>query len=224
MEAWDDACWELVKELPGTEYHGTGEHVQEAYWRTLIFDSHEYNHQLHQFLHGKDSSQPLDIDIEFAYKTWVSQFMTLNEFYALTEAFEAQKARDAIEPVRWGPWYYLDRVISYFRLVSFMGNLRLKADELKKQAKAARPFDEAFKRYCVGRKFFTTENGFMGWVPAAAKEGDSLIFFRECPLPFVMRKCEGGYQLVGDCYLHGLMNLSEEVRMGFLNSELITIV
>lgn len=70
----------------------------------------------------------------------------------------------------------------------------------------------------------TTDNGFIGWVPAAAKEGDDLIFFAECPLPFVTRKCEGVYQLVGDYYLYGLMNLSEEVRVGSLESELIILV
>ena len=144
-----------------------------------------------------ESSQAPEIDIEFAYGTWVSQFMTMNEIFALAQAYEAEKAKDATKPVRWGPWYYLDRASYYFKYISFMTKFQLKSDVLTKQTKAAQPFDEAFKRYCFRRKFFTTELGFMGWVPAAAKEGDDVIFFSECPLPFVARKCAGGYELVG---------------------------
>jgi hypothetical protein len=46
----------------------------------------------------------------------------------------------------------------------------------------------------------------MGWVPAAAQTSDVFCFFEDCKLPFVLRSCGEGYKLLGDAYLHGLMD------------------
>ncbi len=75
---------------------------------------------------------------------------------------------------------------------------------MEKLVEASAPFENAFKRYCFGRKFCTTTNGYMGWVSSKALKGNCLCYFEGCKLPFVIRPCVGGYQLVGDCYLHGL--------------------
>jgi hypothetical protein len=54
--------------------------------------------------------------------------------------------------------------------------------------------------------FYTTTNGYMGWVPSATQTGDAFFFFLEdLKLPFVLRSCEEGYKLVSDAYLHGLI-------------------
>jgi hypothetical protein len=74
------------------------------------------------------------------------------------------------------------------------------------QAMRGQAFDSAFHTYAAGRKFCVTRRGYIGWVPLAAREGDVLCYFEGNMLPFVIRGCEeGGYRLVGDCYLHGMM-------------------
>lgn len=55
------------------------------------------------------------------------------------------------------------------------------------------------------RQFCVTEKGYVSWVPLAAETGGDLCFFHGSRLPFVLRRREQGYQLIEDCYLHGLM-------------------
>lgn len=62
------------------------------------------------------------------------------------------------------------------------------------------------RRYCI------TEKGYVAWMPKKVQEGDAIYIFEGSRLPFLMRRMKnvGGsdlesYELVGDCYLHGLM-------------------
>jgi len=114
------------------------------------------------------------------------------------------------------------------QLFSSRVKLQLKMDLLKKLEKDGAPYDHAFFRYAPGRKFCTTSNGYMGWVPSAAQAGDVFCLFDDCQLPFVLRRCEGGYKLIGDAYLHGLMYLSGQLhlmlKLGLLGREDIILV
>ena len=61
--------------------------------------------------------------------------------------------------------------------------------------------------YCSKRSFITTEEGYIGIVPKATKLGDRVCVLFGCPMPFVLRKISGlQYQVVGECYIHGVMN------------------
>jgi hypothetical protein len=71
-------------------------------------------------------------------------------------------------------------------------------------------FEAAFTQYAVGRKFFRSVNGVVGWLPMAAQEGDMLCLFQHCFLPFVIRPCPGGYTLIGEAYMHGVMDEQPE--------------
>lgn len=73
-------------------------------------------------------------------------------------------------------------------------------------SKACFPFEQAFGRFSLGRRFCVTEAGYMGWVPLYAKVGDELCIFRGNLIPFALRKSGDGYRLHGECYLYGLMN------------------
>lgn len=42
-------------------------------------------------------------------------------------------------------------------------------------------------------------------VPVLAKAGDRMCIFQACDIPYVIRPCDGGYSLLGDCYLHCLL-------------------
>jgi len=71
-----------------------------------------------------------------------------------------------------------------------------------------------------GRQFAITNLGLIGLVPIAARVGDSVGFFAGCRVPYVLRRRGEGYALVGDSYLHGVMN-GEGER---LETEMLRIV
>lgn len=62
-----------------------------------------------------------------------------------------------------------------------------------------------------GRRFCVSSDGYFGIVPKETQVHDWICVFLGVPVPFVIRKCEDGYILVGDCYVHGLME-GEAVR------------
>ncbi|KAK5164246.1 uncharacterized protein LTR77_009940 [Saxophila tyrrhenica] len=68
--------------------------------------------------------------------------------------------------------------------------------------------NEQDQRY--GRRFFTSENGRMGWVPMAAKRGDELCVVFGFAIPFAVRKVDAGdgdrYRLLGASYVHQAMD------------------
>ena len=55
------------------------------------------------------------------------------------------------------------------------------------------------------RRLCLTKKGYLGLVPDVAKEADSIFVVLGAEVPFVLSGCDGEYRLLGDCYLHGLM-------------------
>lgn len=71
---------------------------------------------------------------------------------------------------------------------------------------------------CAVRKFAVTEKGYIGLVPNCATIGDSIYVFSGVTVPFIVRqKDTESYLLVGEAYIHGIME--REVFHGE-NSEL----
>jgi hypothetical protein len=57
------------------------------------------------------------------------------------------------------------------------------------------------------RRFVITKHGRLGWCPHTCQEGDVISVLAGGRVPFVLRKCgENQYQLVGDAYIHGIMD------------------
>jgi hypothetical protein len=59
---------------------------------------------------------------------------------------------------------------------------------------------------CENRTLLTSSHGHIGIGPPAAKTGDEIIVLLGCRQPLVVRKVAGGYQLIGECYIHGLQH------------------
>ncbi|KAJ4176424.1 hypothetical protein NW767_015448 [Fusarium falciforme] len=80
-----------------------------------------------------------------------------------------------------------------------------------------------FDRSSQRRRFMTTENGYMGWAPdniyGKAREqtqrGDLIAVLFGCSTPIVIRPRGKYFQVLGEAYVHGLM---EGEAMEFLNS------
>ncbi|KAH9484582.1 Heterokaryon incompatibility protein 6, OR allele [Psilocybe cubensis] len=56
------------------------------------------------------------------------------------------------------------------------------------------------------RSFIITERGFLGMAPDNSKPGDVVCIFQGGEVPFVLRPRENNqWELIGECYLHGIM-------------------
>jgi hypothetical protein len=58
------------------------------------------------------------------------------------------------------------------------------------------------------RRPFMSSQGYVGILPSHAEAGDLICVFYGCILPYVLRKRTAGpgYELVGEAYVHGIMN------------------
>ncbi|SCO92442.1 uncharacterized protein FRV6_16570 [Fusarium oxysporum] len=77
------------------------------------------------------------------------------------------------------------------------------------QTMAYRRFVAECFRVVTGRSFILTEKGFMGLGPVDVKMGDVVCVVRGCKMPVILRPVaekENVYRLVGDCYVHGIMD------------------
>jgi Heterokaryon incompatibility protein (HET) len=65
-----------------------------------------------------------------------------------------------------------------------------------------------YARYqLLGRKIFVTSQGYLGLGPQHLQTGDVVALFEGADLPYVLRtRNNGGFELVGESYVHGIMN------------------
>jgi hypothetical protein len=70
-----------------------------------------------------------------------------------------------------------------------------------------------------GQDFLCYEAGYMDLAPPGASKGDLICILYGCKLPFVLRKQQEQYLLVGSCYVYGMMHgeVLESVRSGKLS-------
>ncbi len=72
----------------------------------------------------------------------------------------------------------------------------------------------AITNHFATRRFCVTENDRMGQMPKAAEVGDRICVFQGASVPYVIRSAtDGDHALIGDCYLHGVMD-GEAFREG----------
>ncbi|KAI1287920.1 heterokaryon incompatibility protein-domain-containing protein [Xylaria venustula] len=55
------------------------------------------------------------------------------------------------------------------------------------------------------RRLLGTKGGRMGTAPAAARIGDQIGVLLGCSMPLVLRKSGDGWTVIGECYVHGVM-------------------
>lgn len=61
-------------------------------------------------------------------------------------------------------------------------------------------------RMVCGRKIFASTTGFMGLVPSEAEEGDEIAIIPCFAVPYVVRRVDNHFLLIGSCYVLGLMD------------------
>ena len=84
-------------------------------------------------------------------------------------------------------------------------------------------FWEDLQLRCVGRKLFSTSNGYIGIGNITLEPGDLVCVFLGGRTPFIIRPVGEKYEFVGDCYLHGIMQ-GEAMEEGLQRRQLITLI
>ncbi|KAI4132568.1 MAG: hypothetical protein LQ338_000667 [Usnochroma carphineum] len=59
--------------------------------------------------------------------------------------------------------------------------------------------------YCLRRRLAKTKMGYLGLVPPEADVGDKVFILEGGKTPYVLRQKDEYWQLVGECYVHGIM-------------------
>jgi hypothetical protein len=68
-------------------------------------------------------------------------------------------------------------------------------------------FAGAHKRWCYNRRFFISESERYGWAVDGTCAGDRVAILYGYKYPFLLRDAgDGTYKIIGDCYIHGLMD------------------
>lgn len=97
--------------------------------------------------------------------------------------------------------------------------------KVRRPSRTYRQMQVAFEAAVTGRRFGTTSKRHTGLFPRGTRLGDQICVFPGAHIPFVLRPQQTGggtYRLVGECYVHGIMN--DEVRqMTDLKTERIEI-
>ena len=68
------------------------------------------------------------------------------------------------------------------------------------------PFEVAFQEAHKGRRFCATKDGYMCTAPYDTERGDVVAILEGFRTPFVLRKSGDNWKLVGDCYVHCIMD------------------
>lgn len=58
----------------------------------------------------------------------------------------------------------------------------------------------------TNRRLLVTNDGYIGLGPIMARQGDHVCILYGCSVPLILREVQGGLSLVGEAYVHGLMD------------------
>jgi hypothetical protein len=66
-------------------------------------------------------------------------------------------------------------------------------------------FEQSIQIMQSGRRLITTTNGYIGLAPSGVERGDKVCVLLGCHVPLVLRPVGGQFKVLGDAYLHGIM-------------------
>lgn len=100
--------------------------------------------------------------------------------------------------------------------------LTLENLKFRRPSRTYRQMQVAFEAAVTRRAFGTTSKQYMGLFPRGTKVGDEICIFSGGCVPFVVRPqaASKSYQLVGECYVHGIMNGEAMQMAGFEMQEI----
>ena len=69
------------------------------------------------------------------------------------------------------------------------------------------------------RAFFTTDSGYLGFGPNCTAVGDQIFLLIGSDVPFILRPAGENFELVGACYVHGVMYGESLCENPYMNNE-----
>jgi hypothetical protein len=162
LKQWLEEAQEMINDL---DTYPTGEHVYNAYWRTLIADI------------GPPKQRTSTPEFYNAFLVWRSRLIGIH----------------AVD-------------------TDILGD-----DEITK----FRKFDMMTRMTILGRRFGLSHAGYMCLLPAHAEEGDHIVVVLGGHTPLLLRRKGDCYSIVGDCYVHGLMDGQALGLKGFKIEDII---
>jgi hypothetical protein len=81
---------------------------------------------------------------------------------------------------------------------------------------------DALQETLSGGRFVTTKRGYVGVVPNMAQVSETVAIFKGGRVPFILQKIMGrpqAFRLVGECYIHGIMDGEGLSLQGVVESE-----
>ena len=106
---------------------------------------------------------------------------------------------------------------------TFKRKLTLGKLDVRQPSRIYRKMQIAFRAAVEGRRFAVTSKGYMGLFPRTTEIGDSVCVFLGSHIPFVVRRRGGGeFELVGECYVHGIMD-GEIVAMDLKKENVVLV-
>lgn len=106
-------------------------------------------------------------------------------------------------------------------------NLEEIVDQEEEESVSAVPsgtLEAGMEKYALGRRFYITKGGYFGLAPKKAKSGDRILVLLGMDVPLLCR--ENGdftYNIVGESYVHGLMEGELMKKWGNRQIEVSTI-
>jgi hypothetical protein len=61
------------------------------------------------------------------------------------------------------------------------------------------------RRTIIGRRIVRLDNGYIGMVPWLVRRKDVIMLIKGGRVPLALRPRGNNYELLGDCYIHGIM-------------------
>ena len=78
---------------------------------------------------------------------------------------------------------------------------------------------ERCRNAVVSRAFFTTDSRYFGFGPNCTAVGDQIFLLIGSDVPFILRPAGGKFELVGACYVHGIMYGEGLCQNFYMNTE-----
>jgi hypothetical protein len=209
---WFARAEELAREAAEDLYHHTGEPVMEAFTRTLLGNRASYSGP-------RPSAAQCTSDYE-ALKHHFTTFDLVMKIKRLLQCYE--EYRDRVHRTRWllrFMGHVIDPEVYRFlksSLQAAVWDTELTEEHLIERYGLRKAIDTApqaskflhFAGHVVGRRFCITEQGRMAIVPPFSREADMICIINGARTPYVLRKtadCARLYELIGCCYVHGVM-------------------
>ncbi|KAK7755418.1 hypothetical protein SLS62_002645 [Diatrype stigma] len=175
--------------------YGSMEATQEALWRTLVGNTTARG--------GPPSAEgPWLINEP---RTWLRQLLGV-----YTNGFSLAEQRDRNKDMPLAGSYTLQQIIlGTTEELSFRQKFKIKSGGDRGLYTPTEEQWEVFSwaiNALAWRRLMGTRGGRMGTAPAAAKVGDRVAVLQGCSVPMVLRENGDGWVVVGECYVHGVMD------------------